>query len=373
MRRSLTKFWHVAFTGVNRHNPLLRTFSSKFNLPENKNDLSSLQAVKQEAKNKLKAEKEAIQQNVLTVDQMTQRIIEVKTIEDLRDKVAEHNKPVVVFCMAKWCNSCKQLLPTILQAFSVNHEHWDLALLDIDDDAKLTSALKIDKTPTVLLVAYGEIVDGFKGLVAESEVEKFFLRANKIGVSYASAQNVQRTVQELLKDVEEQNWDSVLEKARKIKSFPLQPPIKRLIGLFEINAMVKAGQVAEAHNLFTQLTEAPMPEADEQLIASIEQMQQNLSALFENVDKEQEGIKVDFQALMDKATSDPDQLFAVAKTSLEAEVFDVALESLLRIVKKNRSWNEKAAYNLFLEILKNPKVPKVTVKEYRLKLGSLIA
>ena len=122
----------------------------------------------------LKESTEQTQKGLLSIDQMMARILDIKSVKDLEAKVVNSKKPVVIFCMAKWCNTSKQLLPTILERYSMEHELWDLAFLDIDVDAKLTSALKIDKVPSVMLAYQGNIIDGFKGLVAQAEIDKFF-------------------------------------------------------------------------------------------------------------------------------------------------------------------------------------------------------
>lgn len=373
IRRSLNVSFSILHSASRRSVFALSRSFSKFDNPGNRNDISSLFSIKQEAKVKLKNEKEALDKNLLTVDQITQKIIEIKSLEDLKTKVMGSKKPLVIFCMAKWCHSCKQLLPKVLEEFSAEHEFWDLALLDIDVDPQLTTALQITKVPTVLLVAYGDIIHGFKGMVSESEVQKLFETAKKAGLAYQTGQKTNKLVEELVHEYENQNWDEVLSKVDQLSGIPLQPAMIRLVTLFKVTALLNKNNHAEAETIFNQIQSQPMPQGNEQIIQVIKQIEEKVAETFGSLNQKKEETKVDYVSQLEKTGNEPSALFALANTCMEAEAFDVALEALFRIIKTERNWNEKAAYNKYLDILKNPKTPKPLVKDYRLKLGSLIA
>lgn len=116
--------------------------------------------VKREAKSMLERDSVDVMNNVLTADQMMDRIVEVRDMEGFKQKVVERKKPVVLFCMARWCNTSKQILPMVLDQYASHHNQWDMSIFDIDSDGKITTLLKIDKVPTVLLIHNGEVIDG---------------------------------------------------------------------------------------------------------------------------------------------------------------------------------------------------------------------
>ena len=352
---------------------LTRRFSNKFSPIVDRNDISALTQVKKEAKEKLQSEKQEIENQMLTTDQLTQKIIQVSNLEDLKVKVVERKRPTVMFCMAKWCNTSKQLLPTVLEQYSLYWQSWDLALIDIDEDAKLTSALKIDKVPTVLLIAHGDVVDGFKGIVSETEVQNFFNTAKKVGDSYAAASDIEEAMSAMVKAYEAQEWMKVLEYTALLKQAPLHPTMKRLARLFEVSALVSTGLTAEAKALYDEITAQPMPKGQEQVLQSISAIESGLSNYFEQYSLSQTQATEGLSNSLEAAGNDQQRLYTLALASIEEEAFEIALESLIRILKIDRNWNEKAAFNKFLETLKNPKVPKGLVKTYRLKLGSIVA
>ena len=138
---------------------LSRRFS-KFDLNQPVNLEAELAKVKQEAKSQLAKDKEDVEKGYLTPDQIISRIIEITDLESFKSKVVERKKPLVLFCMAKWCATSKQIMPFVLEKFSQNYQAWDLAILDIEKDPKISTLLKINKVPTVLLVFNGDVIDG---------------------------------------------------------------------------------------------------------------------------------------------------------------------------------------------------------------------
>lgn len=138
----------------------IRRRFSKFDLGKSVNLEAELAKVKQEAKSHLAKEKEDVEKGYLTPDQIISKIVEITDLESFKSKVVERKKPLVLFCMAKWCATSKQIMPLVLEKFSQHHQEWDLAILDIEKDPRISTMLKINKVPTVLLVFNGDVVDG---------------------------------------------------------------------------------------------------------------------------------------------------------------------------------------------------------------------
>lgn len=76
-------------------------------------------------------------------------------------------------------------------------------MLDIDSSDELTTLLKISKTPTVLLINNGDVVDGIKGLANDRELDSFFKSLYKI-VSLKERKAVQSKLVEQIYDLYEQ-------------------------------------------------------------------------------------------------------------------------------------------------------------------------
>lgn len=116
--------------------------------------------VKQEAKQMLRSQQAQPNTGKLSGEQIMQRVSEIKNWEQLQNRVGTNSKPFILFCLAKHCNISKQMLPKVLEAYSSDYEFWDLILFDIDESDQMTTALKIVKTPTIMLIYGGSILDG---------------------------------------------------------------------------------------------------------------------------------------------------------------------------------------------------------------------
>ena len=72
-----------------------------------------------------------------------------------------------------------------------------MAVFDIDRDDELTTVLQINKTPTVLLVNDGEVIDGMKGLASEREMNEFFGSLNSVLKLKETQAHIDRVVESI--------------------------------------------------------------------------------------------------------------------------------------------------------------------------------
>ena len=86
----------------------------------------------------------------------------------------EATVPVLVDCYAEWCAPCKKLLPVLKERVKAEEGKLKLVKLNIDDLPKLSSGLNIRSVPSVFLIYKGNVVDMFKGVPEEKELDEFF-------------------------------------------------------------------------------------------------------------------------------------------------------------------------------------------------------
>ncbi len=89
---------------------------------------------------------------------------------------ASMTAPVVVDFWADWCGPCKQLTPILEKAVLAAGGKVSLVKVDIDKNQMLASQLRIQSIPTVYAFFQGRPVDGFQGVVPESEIKAFIDR-----------------------------------------------------------------------------------------------------------------------------------------------------------------------------------------------------
>ncbi len=85
-------------------------------------------------------------------------------------------QPVLVDFWAPWCGPCKTLSPIIEKAVTAAKGAVRLVKMNIDDHPSIAGQLGIQSIPAVIAFQNGQPVDGFVGALPESQVKAFIDR-----------------------------------------------------------------------------------------------------------------------------------------------------------------------------------------------------
>jgi putative thioredoxin len=89
---------------------------------------------------------------------------------------ASLSTPVLVDFWATWCEPCKTLGP-MLEKLAVEYNGaFRLGKVDVDTQQELAGMFGIRSVPTVVLVKDGQVLDGFSGVLPESQLREFLSR-----------------------------------------------------------------------------------------------------------------------------------------------------------------------------------------------------
>jgi len=97
------------------------------------------------------------------------------TTADFQQSVlmASMQRPIVAYFTASWCGPCKQLRPLIEKVVRAQVGKVGLAIIDIDANPDLASAMRVQSVPQVYAFVRGQPVDGFMGAQPESQLKTF--------------------------------------------------------------------------------------------------------------------------------------------------------------------------------------------------------
>jgi putative thioredoxin len=283
-------------------------------------------------------------------------LIKNTTTQDfMRDVVdASREVPVLVDFWAPWCGPCRQLTPVLDKAVRAAKGAVRLVKLNIDEHPEIPGQMGVQSIPAVFAFQDGKPVDGFMGALPESQINNFIARL--IGETADSGADIEAAEAALAAcdvNTAAQAFGEILQSDAE--------NAQAAAGLAK--CYIKTGDLARAEQT---LALVPPAKAESAPVASAR-------AALELARKADEA--GDVESLRAKVAADPNDPQARFDLALALNAKgdrEGALNELLTLVAKNRTWNDDAARKQLVQLFDawGPTDPATT--SGRQKLSSLL-
>jgi putative thioredoxin len=260
---------------------------------------------------------------------------------------ASQTTPVLVDFWADWCGPCKSLGP-LLEKLEVAYEgRFKLAKVNADVEQELASAFGIKSLPTCILLMGGRPVDGFMGAVPEGKVREFLdkhLPSDETVAALAEAHEAEQLL-------DAGDTDAALQKLREALSLNPQDDDTRY---HLAKLLISVGELEEAQAaLVPKLSEIPQQLRFEALSQWLQTLQFVTTDARGGWDIEQ------FDAVIAQNKRDFDTRFAKARVLISAGLMEAAMDELLEIIMRDKTWNDQAARKTYVALLELMTPPPV--------------
>lgn len=261
-------------------------------------------------------------------------------------EVVEASKkiPVLVDFWASWCNPCKQLTPILEKLVTATQGRVKLVKLDIDANQALVQqlmqiGLPIQSIPLVAAFWQGQIIDLFQGAQPESTIQQFISQLLKnAGSAMPSADLIQQGQERL----QEQKYDEAM-------------------GIFSQALELEPEKPEAWGGLIRSLLGSTGPEAAQETLEQVPESIQNhieITGAKAAIELALEGAKAssETQALQTKIEHNPDDYQArydLATAFNSAGKKEEAANELLKIIKRDKNWNDEAAKKQLLRLFES--------------------
>ena len=269
---------------------------------------------------------------------------------------ASRSVPVLVDFWAAWCGPCKQLTPILEKVVRSYNGKVRLVKLNVDEHPAIAGQLRVQSLPTVYAFRDGRPLDGFMGAQPESAVKAFIDRL--------LGEESEADVAAVLETAEQAMEAGDLQQAAEIYAAVLQEDRQNVAALAGLaKCYLKSGDTARAEQTIALV---PPDKKETSAVASV------VAALALAKKAGDSGNTAELQAKVAANPADHQARLDLALALAANEDKAGAVEHLLELFRRARSWNEEAARKQLIQLFDawGPKDPNTV--EGRRRLSSLM-
>ena len=285
---------------------------------------------------------------------------------------ASQTTPVLVDFWAPWCGPCKSLGPVLEKVEAAYNGRFKLVKINSDDEQELAGAFGIRSIPTCVLMIEGKPVDGFMGALPEGQV-KAFLDKHLPAEEELQAQAEE---EEALAALDDGDVETALAKLQQaVDTDPNNDDARFDL----VKLLLQQGFEDEAKVAFAPVI---AKSAGVRKLDALNHWIKALDAVAHLSDAA--SAEAQFHAKISTNRRDFEARFALAQLRMAQQRWTDAMDELLDILMRDKTWNSDLARKTFIAILEIIDVPKPkvadghippedpTVATYRRRLSSVV-
>ncbi len=285
---------------------------------------------------------------------------------------ASMQMPVLVDFWAPWCGPCKVIGPLLEKLETEYAGRFKLVKIDSDEQQELSQAFGIRSIPTCVLMSGGKPVDGFMGAQPEGEI-KAFLDKNLPAGEVLEAEVTGETVSDA------PAADDPVAMHEDLQQALLKNPDDEDARFNYVKLLLQKVHIDDAKVAFAPVI------AKTTLVRRFDSLQRWMNAIdFATERTDLTDAATGFDAKITANKRDFDARFGKAQTLLAAQDWTAAMDELLEILMRYKSWAEDLARKTYIAILDIIEPPKVKVADgqippvnpivstYRRRLSSVV-